>query len=229
MTTDSSASYPSSPGDVEAEISLSLPPEVQHKAENSQWSLLDPYQNPWSIELIRVMHSKRNFKARCWRIFPAHYSRRWRSDGALMDDSIIDGRYWCDRGDGGHGTFHLFTSIEPGRCCGEFSSAEAKLRFSELSSEFNGAPLEWIKLGSRSEEKVLKWLKRAELTPAYPCLPRKARPVLDGALGRRRPRRWLRDFGYGTATSGDLTIIHALERLRRNEEHEAGSKPEHEE
>jgi len=200
-------------------------PAIRAEIELSVWSPPNLHSYPWSIELLHVRHKRDRLMIHCWRIFrepghEPHYDRHWVSDCWIAPDSIVDGRYRDgDRnGEGGHGTFQLWR-YSAKRYVGQFSESKIDMSADRVttSNRFRDAPLEWISVGSDWEKKIFVWMKSANYSPdlGKKYWPRKVTHRLEYALGEREKFAWFAQLGMGTAIY-DLTIPHALERLRRD-------------
>jgi hypothetical protein len=188
--------------------------------EVSAWTLPDRDALPWSIELICVRHQGNEVLADNWRVYNStdddpHYDRKWSSMGRCSNDSVIDSYYWSERGEGGHGTFQLWM-ITSGRFCGQFSQSITTARNNESSNEFISSHLEWIRLGSDAEHKVLEWFE----SPNYSInnkahsWPMKVRNKMRRALIKGYHIGWLANFAYCSVLYDNLPIL-TIERLRR--------------
>ena len=185
------------------------------ETEVSSWALPDLTTFPWSIELLRVRHSGDRLEAKAWRVYDNHFERTWSSEGWICEGSMVDGRYRCDRGEGGHGTFQLWV-ISSGRCCGVFSESKTTVVSNSLKFEFVGAPLEWIRVGSELDTKVRAWFK----TPTYSFKdveahwPRRVRRKMRSILYIKLDLPWFAKLGYAAGLTSPM-IPAELEKLRR--------------
>lgn len=197
--------------------------------EHSAWSLADPDDSPWSIELLYIRQRNEIFSGEAWRVYREHPERRWVSSGRCGNDSIVDGIYWANRGEGGHGTFHLWAFIGSSRYCGEFSESKVQLGPSGPRFEFSSAPLEWVRVGSDEEAKVLSWLRRAVPQKLDSSWPRRVQRKICLACGiPDSPSHfgWLRYFGYAPTVYGDPFVALALEAQRRSQRNREPSDTE---
>ena len=201
--------------------------------EVSAWTLPDRDTLPWSIELICVRHQGKEVLADNWRVYNStdddpHYDRKWSSRGRCANDSVIDSYYWSERGEGGHGTFQLWM-ITSGRFCGQFSQSITTVRNNESSNEFISSYLEWIRLGSDAEHKVLEWFE----SPSYSInnkarsWPMRVRNKMRRALIKTYHIGWLANFTYCSVLYDNLPIL-TIERLRRELANEQERRRKHE-
>lgn len=203
---------------------LSVPVGADRSAtgaiEVSAWTLPDRDTLPWSIELIRVRHQGNEVLADNWRVYNStdhdpHYDRKWSSRGRCANDSVIDSYYWSEHGEGGHGTFQLWM-ITSGRFCGQFSQSITMAKNNESSNEFISSYLEWIRLGSDAEHKVLEWFE----SPSYSInnkarsWPMKVRNKMRRVLIKTYHINWLANFAYCSVLYDNLPVL-TIEQLRR--------------
>jgi hypothetical protein len=107
----------------------------------------------WSIELVVVKHYRESISGTMWRIYPAHFDRRWTFDGRCRD-YFVRAQYWADRGDGGEGTLKLFR-YRRSNCAGRFEEEQPRsVGFGASFIEF-AAPMEWIRVDGDQEPAVL--------------------------------------------------------------------------
>jgi hypothetical protein len=169
---------------------------------------------PWSVELVRARHHRAESTGTMWRIHRPFPDRKW-SFWARYDDGRLDGTYWSVRGDGGTGSIHLR----------QFSNSNLRGRFVESqlrddSIVYLVAPLEWIRVGSPDEIRVLPWLDLSESNRMSRHLPHRVTRLLrrqlsncldeHGEDANNWRRRLLESCSYTGALS-DLTGPLAME------------------
>ena len=200
------------------------------KPHNSRWELTEPTGRPWSIEILFVRHSDSFFHGKMWRFYPCRddgagrlntLNRRWHSTGRIDEDSVIDGMYWDDRGEGGHGVFLLWM-VNKFHYCGDFVSPEYTPDSNGVKRETFTAPFEWIKIGSNNQAKIYPWLSdrtliRSLMERGRKWWPRSVRRRVRELLSNEIPA-WQESGAYASTISGDLTAAHAIERLKRGTE-----------
>jgi hypothetical protein len=192
------------------------------EAEVSSWALPDPATFPWSVEILLVKNHGRKFEAKGWRVYDSHFERTWLSEGLLGEDSIIDGTYKSDRGEGGHGTFQLWM-ISTVRYCGIFSESRKNVIDSSLKYEFVGAPLEWIRVGSELDHKVRSWFDSPNfsLHAIESCWPGKVRSKMRSIFDNpsQVPELpWFSKFGYTAGLINPMIPLELEKIIREREE-----------
>jgi hypothetical protein len=186
----------------------------------------DMAREPWSIEWIQIRHRGHTLSGTFWRIFCCYYDRQWSFEGRFNDGEII-GHYWAVRGEGGRGILAL-SRLSNGMYKGEFRERNNIFEALSIRSEYSGNPLEWIRVGSGGEERILPWL---HLMPPDDSdqryLPRRIRKLLRQRLtvpyDIESGSRVLEAMGYATGLI-DLTGPLAIERERRRARRERAER-----
>lgn len=183
----------------------------------------DPTMNgiPWSIELIRVRHQRDTVSGQMWRVHNPHYDRKWYFVGRY-DDGHFDCIYWAVKGSGGCGSLHLWR-VSDNNLRGRFVESQIIHSGSNISIEYLDAPLEWIRVGSSDESRVLPWLDLAEVEQVKKHVPARSVRLFKRRLSRyfgdsedaaTKRRAVLERLSYGGAFI-DLTGPLAMEAEKR--------------
>jgi hypothetical protein len=197
----------------------------------SPWDLVDSIGRPWSIEILHLRHGRSRFTGSMWRVYSMRddasgrrdtLNRRWQSNGRAYEDAIVDGLYWCDRGEGGHGVFRLWTINKVSHYCGDFVADKVSPNAKGVNREGFTAPVEWIRIGSGAEIKMLPWFVDDRLIVdllrrGNKWWPRSVRRRMKRLLDGRVPA-WQEAAAYTSTLTGDLTAAHAVAQLKQSDE-----------
>jgi hypothetical protein len=147
---------------------------------------------PWSIEWIEVRHHGQTVTGTMWRIYKAHFNRRWSFRGRYEESEIL-GYYRATRGEGGRGNFALmalnnwffkggfqerqvlFEAIQSSHC-----SSSAGLI--PISIGYFGMPLVWIRVGSSAQERIVPCLCKISAEEVAPHVPRRVHKKLKRVI-----------------------------------------------
>jgi hypothetical protein len=126
----------------------------------NDWSKL------WSIEWLNVSHHYDTIEGTMWRVWrhpcaQPHFDRQWKFLAHFRNGFLV-GHYWSESGDGGDGSLHL---RHPRRsyCQGKFQEELPTGDPGAFNVNFE-APLDWIRVGSDNEPRVLNYFDQARRT-----------------------------------------------------------------
>lgn len=169
----------------------------------------------WSVEWVEVLQRNDTIKGTMWRIYPAHFNRRWRFQGRCRDKKIR-AQYWCTRGNGGDGSMKLHI-VRRSNLLGNFEEERANAYGIGPSFIDFSAYIEWIEVSSDYEPQVLAELRKMDETEMVAYLPRRICRRLRSRLSEDPPSQKLfRSLAFGSCLH-DLTgpFANEIERIRR--------------
>ncbi|MCK2221931.1 hypothetical protein MF672_050205 [Actinomadura sp. ATCC 31491] len=178
---------------------------------------------PWSVELMRVRHHRQSVSGHIWRIHGPYLDRKWSFVGRYSD-GCMDGTYWSVKGGGGRGSLHLWR-VSDNNLRGRFVESQLVHDGPEMSIVYLEAPLEWIRLGSHEERRVLPWLELDKTAQMEPYMPKYMIQALRQGVARcygegrvHEANDWRRQLLEGLGYAGalvDLTGPLAMEAEKR--------------
>ncbi|SEH01557.1 hypothetical protein SAMN05444920_1215 [Nonomuraea solani] len=178
---------------------------------------------PWSVELLRVRHHRRTISGHIWRVHNPYFDRKWSFVGRYSD-GCMDGTYWSVKGGGGRGSLHLWR-VSDNNLRGRFVESQLVHDGPDMSIVYLEAPLEWIRLGSHEEKRVVPWLELDKTDQMEPYVPKYMIRTLRQGVARcfgegqaQEANNWrkrlLEGLGYARALV-DLTGPLAMEEEKQ--------------